>query len=117
MNTISPSSFREVPRAVEPVLIAARRIYPQHSLFVTFEPDEEGPAWEFHPFKRWLVLRTDDPDALIEAVACSLLARTAWLGKGAVTTVPEHLNAHYRSALGALLAALAEAPRTVEAET
>jgi hypothetical protein len=113
MNTISRSSFREVPRSVEPVLIAARRIYPQHSLFVTFEPDEEGPAWEFHPFKRWLVLRTDDPDALIEAVACSLLARTAWLGKGTVTSVPQPLRELLRQKLNVLRAALqAEGDRT-----
>ena len=109
-------TFRDNPPAVERVLAAARRIDPAHSLYVTFAPDSEGPPWEFHPFKRWLVLRTALPGHLLEAVTCTMLARTAWLGKGTVTTVPESLGRQYHQTLGALLAALAEAPRTVEAE-
>ena len=108
-------TFRDNPPAVERVLAAARRIDHAHCLYVTFAPESEGPPWEFHPFKRWLVLTTEQHGRLLEAVTCSMLARTAWLGKGAVTSVPEHLNARCLSTFGALLAALAEAPRTVEA--
>ena len=99
-------TFRAIPPSVERVLAAAGRIDPAHSLYVTFAPESEGPPWEFHPFKRWLVLRTEQHGRLLEAVTCSMLARTAWLGKGTVTAVPEHLNARYLSVLGALLAAL-----------
>jgi len=99
-------TFRDNPPAVERVLAAARRIDPAHSLYVTFAPESEGPPWEFHPFKRWLVLTTEQHGRLLEAVTCSMLARTAWLGKGTVSSVPEHLNARYRAVLGALLAAL-----------
>jgi hypothetical protein len=28
------------------------------------------------------VLRTEEPERILEAVACSVLARDAWLGKG-----------------------------------
>ena len=98
-------AFRKIPPSVERVLAAARRIDPAHCPYVTFAPESEGPPWEFHPFKRWLVLRTEQDGRLLEAVTCSMLARTAWLGKGTVTAVPEHLNARYLSTLGALLAA------------
>ena len=98
-------SFREVPPHVESVLTAARRIYPQHSLFVTIAPEQAGPAWELHPYKRWLVLRTEDQRAILEAVACSFLARTAWLGKGALTAVPEHLQMRFQQAHDALVGA------------
>ena len=108
-------TFRAIPPSVERVLSAARRVHPTHALYVSIALDTDAPPWEFHPFKRWLVLRTDAPDALIEAVACTLLARSAWLGKGAVTTVPEHLSARYLSTLGALLAALG--PDAAQAET
>jgi hypothetical protein len=99
-------TFRDNSPAVERVLAAARRIAPAHCPYVTFAPESGGPPWEFHPFKRWLVLRTEQHGRLLEAVTCSMLARTAWLGKGTVTAVPEHLNARYLSVLGALLAAL-----------
>jgi hypothetical protein len=108
-------TFRAIPPAVERVLAAARRVHPTHALYVSIALDTDGPPWTFHPYKRWLVLRTDAPGRLLEAVACSLLARHAWLGKGAVTTVPEHLSARYFSALGALLAALG--PDAAQAET
>ena len=98
-------TFRDNPPAVERVLTAARRIDPAHCLYLTFAPESQGPPWEFHPFKRWLVLRTEQHGRLLEAVTCSMLARTAWLGKDTVTAVPEHLNARYLSTLGALLAA------------
>jgi hypothetical protein len=50
---------------------------------------------------------------LIEAVACSLLARTAWLGKGTVTSVPQPLRELLRQKLNVLRAALqAEGDRT-----
>jgi hypothetical protein len=111
---MSHSAFREIPQSVEPVLAAARRLYPQHSLFLTIAPAEHGPTWEFHPYKRWLVLRTDDPEHILEAVACSLLARTAWLGKGAVTAVPEPLRLRYRQALDALVGALESGPDAEE---
>ena len=84
-------SSRELPQSVEQVLAAARRIHPAHGLFVTFSPEASGSAWELHPFKRWLVLRTDDFASIREGVACSLLAQTAWLGTGDVTAVPEAL--------------------------
>ena len=103
-------TFRDNPPAVERVLAAARRLSPGHALYVTFEPGSDGPPWEFHAFKRWLVLRTEEPGRLLEAVTCSLLARHAWLGQGTTTTVPVHLNRRYLSALGALLAALNAAP-------
>jgi hypothetical protein len=110
-------SFREVPPHVESVLTAARRIYPQHSLFVTIAPEQAGPAWEVHPYKRWLVLRTEDPQRILEAVACSLLARTAWLGKGAVTAVPERLHGRHQQALDALVGALESGPDAEEARS
>jgi hypothetical protein len=95
-------TFRTIPPSVERALSAARRVHPTHGLYVTFAPEAEGPPWEFHPFKRWLVLRTDTPDALLEAVACTLLARSAWLGQGAVTAVPDHLQERFRSVRDAL---------------
>ena len=95
-------TFRDNPPAVERVLAAARRIDPAHSLYVTFAPAAEEPPWEFHPFKRWLALRTDTPDAVVEAVACTLLARSGWLGQGAVTAVPNHLQDRFRSVRNAL---------------
>ena len=75
-------TFRAIPPAVERVLAAARRVHPTHALYVSIALDTDGPPWTFHPYKRWLVLRTDAPGRLLEAVACSLLARHAWLGKG-----------------------------------
>ena len=99
-------TFRDNPPSVERVLAAARRVDPAHCPYVTFAPEREGPPWEFHPFKRWLVLRTEQDGRLLEAVTCSMLARTAWLGKGTVSSVPEHLNSRCFSASGALLAAL-----------
>jgi len=75
-----------------------------------YSPTIRKRQWEFHPYKRWLVLRTDDREHILEAVACSLLARTAWLGKGAVIAVPEHLHLRYRQALDALVGALDGGP-------
>ena len=98
------SSPGPVP-AIENVLAAARRLHPDYGLFVTVDSDG-GPAWEFHPYKRWLVLRTEDQKFILEAVACSLLARTASLGKGTVTAIPEHLQVRYQQVRGALAAAL-----------
>jgi hypothetical protein len=98
------SSPGPVP-AIENVLAAARRLHPDYGLFVTVE-SVGGPAWEFHPYKRWLVLRTEDQERILEAVACSLLARTASLGKGTVTAVPGHLESRFRPVLGALVGAL-----------
>ena len=54
-------TFRDNPPAIERVLAAARRLYPTHALYLTFEPGSDGPLWEFHPLKRWLVLRTEEP--------------------------------------------------------
>jgi hypothetical protein len=104
-------SSRALPPSIEHVLAAARRIHPAHGLFVTIETGSAGPQWEFHPFKRWLILRTRDQGPALEAVACSLLARTAWLGNGAVTSVPERLHERFRQALDALRAALQEEER------
>ena len=109
-------TFRDNPPAVERVLTAARRIDPAHGLYVTFAPETEGLPWEFHPFKRWLVLRTKQHGHLLEAVACTMLARTAWLGNDAVTAVPESLEEPYLRALGALVAALDDARPTMEAQ-
>ena len=95
-------AYGDIPETIEEVLAAARRVHPDHGLFVTFAPMADGPTWEFHPFKRWLVLRTEDRSRVMEAVTCTLLARTAWLGKGAVTSVPQHLLVRYRQALDAL---------------
>jgi len=92
--------------AIENVLAAARYLHPDHGLFVTVEPEDDGPAWEFHPYKRWLVVRTEDQERVLEAVACSLLARTAWLGQGTVTVVPGHLESRFHQALNALVATL-----------
>jgi hypothetical protein len=109
-------TFRDNPPAVERVLAAARRLYPTHALYLTFAPRGDGPAWEFHPMKRWLVLRTAEPERILEAVACSLLARHAWLGKGPATSVPAHLHQRFLSALGALRAALDATPAADEAQ-
>jgi hypothetical protein len=98
------------PPAVERVLSAARRIHPAHGLDVTFAPEREGPPWEFHPIKRWLVLRTEQQGRLLEAVTCTMLARSAWLGQGPVAVVPDSLRPRYLQTLGALLAALEETP-------
>jgi len=73
---------------------------------VTFEPEATGSAWELHPFKRWLVLRTDDFASIREGVACSLLAQTAWLGTGDVTGVPEHLLPRFQRVVALLAEAL-----------
>jgi len=81
-------TFRAIPPSVERVLAAACRIRPAHGLYVTVAPSADGPAWAFNPFRRWLLLRTDDVDQLINAVACTLLARSAWLAKGMVDAVP-----------------------------
>jgi hypothetical protein len=98
--------LRDLPPAVERVMAAARRIHPDHGLFVTVAFGEDGPPWEFFPFRRWVVLRSEEPGRILEVVTCSLVARDAWLGKGAVTQIPAHLNDRYLSNLGALLAAL-----------
>jgi hypothetical protein len=110
-------TFRDNPPAVERVLAAARRLYPTHALYLTFSPGSDGPAWEFHPLKRWLVLRTEEPELILEAVSCSLLARHAWLGEGPSTLVPAHLHQRYLSALGALRAALKSAPEADEVQS
>ena len=99
-------SFRKVPPSVAQTLSAARRVDPGHGLFVTYRPGEAGAAWELHPFKRWLILRTGDQTCISEAIACSLLARTAWLGAGAVTAVPEHLTPRFGRVFDALVEAL-----------
>ena len=108
-------SFREVPASVTQALSAARRIDPGHVLFVTYRPGDAGAAWELHPFKRWLVLRTDDQTCISEGIACALLARAAWLGTGAVTAVPEHLVPRFRRVSDALAEALRTGAGTGEA--
>jgi hypothetical protein len=45
-----------------------------------------------------------------------MLARSAWLGQGTVTTVPESLSGQYHQALGALLATLDETPSARESD-
>lgn len=110
-------AYGDIPEPIEEVLAAARHVYPQHSLFVTIAPEQTGPTWELHPYKRWLVLRTEDPQRILEAVACSLLARTAWLGKGAVTAVPERLHGRHQQALDALVGALESGPDAEEARS
>jgi len=109
-------TFRNNPPSIERVLAAARRLHSSHALYITFAPDSDGPPWEFHPIKRWLVLRTEEPGRILEAVTCSLLARHAWLGKGTATSVPAHLHRRYLRALGALLAALNAAPAVDEVQ-
>jgi hypothetical protein len=98
----SPPVCRENPPAVERVLSAARCVHPAHGLCLTFVPTADGRPCEFHPFKRRLVLRTDAPDAVVEAVACTLLARSAWLGQRPVTAVSQHPQDHFRSLRDAL---------------
>ena len=98
--------LREYPPSVERVLAAARRIHPAHGLYVTVAPSGDGPAWAFNPFRRWLLLRTDDVDQLVDAVACTLLARSAWLGKGMVEVVPAPLRERFEQVRAVLCAAL-----------
>jgi hypothetical protein len=98
--------LRELPASVERVMAAARRIHPDHGSIVTAAFGEDGPPWEFFAFRRWLVLRTEEPERILVAVAGSVLARDAWLGKGALTQILAHLNDRYLSNLDALLAAL-----------
>ena len=99
-------SFREIPPSISHVLAAARRIDPLHGVFVSIAPKGEGPAWELHPFRRWLILRDLDRETLIAAVACSLLLRGAYLGAAAITAIPEHLRVRHQQAREALIAAL-----------
>jgi hypothetical protein len=88
-------SFREIPPFVQRVLDAARRTDPRHGLFITYDPDASGPAWEYRPYKRWLILRSDEPAVAVDGVACSLLAKSAWLGRGPTTSIPEALQDRY----------------------
>lgn len=88
-------SFHDIPPAVEAILAAAGRVGPHCGPYLTYDPGAEGPAWELHPFKRWLVLGTEEPAAVLQAVACSILARSAWLGKGPSTAVPPALRARH----------------------
>ena len=98
--------LRENPPSVERVLAAARRIHPAHALYVKVEPSADGPAWAFNPFRRWLLLRTDDADQVVDAVACTLLARSAWLGKGMVEAVPARLQDRFAKIRAVLYEAL-----------
>jgi hypothetical protein len=98
--------FREPPPAVTQVLAAARRIDPALGLFVTCAPGTGGADWEFHPFRRWLILRDLNEGILVDAVACALLARTADLGKGALTEIPPPLRSRHRQVLDALESAI-----------
>jgi hypothetical protein len=100
-------SSRALPPALGQVLAAARRIHPAHGLFVTVETGSAGRQWEFHPFKRWLVLRSLEEAPVLEAVACALLARGAWLGSGPVTAVPAGLQTRFAPVRAALRAAVA----------
>jgi hypothetical protein len=95
-------TFRDLPYSVERALAAARRLHPAHGLFVTAAPGAEGPAWEYHPVRRYLILRTAEPGRVLEGVACSLLARNHYLGRHTVTAVPEHLQLRYSQLLDAL---------------
>ena len=99
-------SFREIPPSISHVLAAARRIDPLHGVFVSIAPKGEGPAWELHAFRRWLILRDLDRETLIAAVACSLPSRGAYLGAAAITAIPEHLRVRHQQARNALIAAL-----------
>ena len=59
-----------------------------------------------------MALRTEQRESLLEAISRALLARTARLGESTVTTVPDVRSGRYMRALGALRAALENAPRT-----
>jgi hypothetical protein len=99
-------SFRDLPSRVERALAAARRLHPAHGLYVTFAPDSEGPAWEYHPVRRHLVLRTREPGQVLDGVACSLLARHHYLGRHTPTAIPAQLRPRHEQTLRALRAAL-----------
>lgn len=103
-------SPQPLPASVEAVQAAARRIHPRHSLFLSYAPETGGAAWELHPAKRWLVLRSPDLDPVLDTFACALLATTAWLGRGAVESVPEALLARHRQQRQALIAVLGDLP-------
>lgn len=102
-------SFRDLPSGVRAVLTASRQLDPHHVLFLTYDPGKEGPPWELHAFKRWLVLRSDRFGDALEGVACALAARSAWLGKGPATSVPSRLSGRHEEIRKRLLEHLGSA--------
>ncbi len=77
---------------------------------VTVQPRDPGPAWTLHPHRRLLTVRGENPESLLQGLVLALLARSAWLGKGPCSDVPEHLEARYFAALGRALVAIGTHP-------
>jgi hypothetical protein len=90
------------PFFIRRTLACARQQLALSRLFLSFEPDTDGPAWEYRPFRRWLILRTDTPDDVLAGMGAALLACSADLGRGPCTAIPPALLDRHRALVSEL---------------
>jgi hypothetical protein len=81
------------PDQTQRLLAAARRLWPGLVLYITYEPGQLGPRWEYRAGRHWLVLRGNEEEDLWAGIGAALVAHHGnYLGKGPCTRLPEHLE-------------------------
>ena len=66
---------------------------------------DEAGYWEYNPYRRHLLCSTDSAD-IAEGLTAHILSKSAYLGRGYIRRIPEHLEERAKNIRATLLAYL-----------